>query len=188
MTFSNLCEPSLPLFKEWKILKIKDIVDMQNCLLVHSFLKGKLPKSFENFFQKCSNIHINPTRLSSSECSYLPLSKSVTYGIKSIVNHWINSWNTLTGNLYKPPTHPITTVKKILCNNFIANYWFDIGTMLLIRFISNKWSYKIHLSLLPLPSPTYSISVVFFSQIINFSTVNYNYNYSKSRNAFEYNT
>ena len=42
------------LFKEWKIPKIKDIVDMQNCLLAHSFLRGKLLNSFENFFQKCT--------------------------------------------------------------------------------------------------------------------------------------
>ena len=122
MSFSDSREPSSPLFKEWKILKIKDIVDMQNCLLVHSFLKGKLPKSFENFFQKCSDIHINPTRFSSSECLYLPPSKSVTYGMKSITNHCIYSWNTLTENLDKPSTHSITTVKKIMCNKFIANY------------------------------------------------------------------
>ena len=150
-------EPSSPLFKEWKILKIKDIVDMQNCLLVHSFLKGKLPKSFEIFFQKCSDIHINPTRFSSSECLYLPPSKSVTYGMKSITNHCIYSWNTLTENLDKPSTHSITTVKKIMCNKFIANYWFGIRTMLLNRYIYNRSSNKIHWSLLPLPSPTFSI-------------------------------
>ena len=95
---------SLPL-KEWNILEIKDI---QNWLHVYSFLKGKLPKSFESFFQKCSDIHINPTRFSSSECLYLRPSKSVTNGMKSITNHCIYSWNTLTKNLDKPSTHPIT--------------------------------------------------------------------------------
>ena len=49
MSFSDQRKPSSPLFKEWKILRIIDIVDMQNCLLAHSVLKGKLPKSFENF-------------------------------------------------------------------------------------------------------------------------------------------
>lgn len=94
MSFSDSREPSSPLFKVWKILKIKDTVDMLNCLLVHSFLKGKLPKSFENFFQICSDIHINPTRFSGSESLYLLPSKSVTYGMKSITNHCIYSWNT----------------------------------------------------------------------------------------------
>ena len=119
MYYSDSGEPSLPLFKEWKILNSKDIADIQNCLFVHSFLKGKLSKWFENFCKKCSNIHINPTRFSSSECLYLPPSKSVTYGMKSITNHCIYSWNTLTENLNKPSTHPITTV---MCNDFIANY------------------------------------------------------------------
>ena len=110
MCFSDPRQPSSPLFKNWKIFKIKDIVDIQNYLIVHSFLKGKLPKSFENFFQKCSDIHINPTRFSSSDCLYFL--KSVTYGMKSINNHCIYSYKTLTENLEKPSAHPITTVKK----------------------------------------------------------------------------
>ena len=50
MSFSELHESSSPLFEKWKILKIEDIVEIQNCVFVHSFVKGKLPKSFENFF------------------------------------------------------------------------------------------------------------------------------------------
>ena len=74
MSFSDFKEPSSPLFKEWKILKIKDI---QNCLLSYSFLKGKLPKSFDNFLQRCSDIYSNSTRFSRSECLYMPRFKSV---------------------------------------------------------------------------------------------------------------
>ena len=59
MSFSDLREPSSPLFKEWKILKTKDmLVEIQNCLYVHSFSEGKQPKSFEKIFQKCNNIHV----------------------------------------------------------------------------------------------------------------------------------
>ena len=122
MSFSDLREPSSPLFKKWKILKIKDIVNTQNCVLVHSFLKGKLPKSFENFFQKCSEIHINPTRLSSSESLYMKPFKSVKYGMNSITNLCIRSWNTLTEILDKPSTHPISKVKQVMLDHCIANY------------------------------------------------------------------
>ena len=38
MYFSDLKEPYSPLFKEWKILKIKDIVEIQNCLLNYQLL------------------------------------------------------------------------------------------------------------------------------------------------------
>ena len=120
MSFSDLREPSSPLFKKWKILKIKDIVNTQNCVLVHSFLKGKLPKSFENFFQKCSEIHINPTRLSSSESLCMKPFKSVKYGLNSITNLCIRSWNTLTEILDKPSTHPISKVKQIMLGHCIA--------------------------------------------------------------------
>ena len=67
MSFSDLRASSSPLFKENKKMKwkMKEIVEMQNTLLVHSFLKGKLPGSFE-FFQKSSNVHSKPTRFSSS--------------------------------------------------------------------------------------------------------------------------
>ena len=74
---------------------MKDILEMQNILLVHSFLKGKLLKSFENFFQKSSDVHVKLTRFSRSECLYIPRFKSVTYGMNSITNAAIHSWNKL---------------------------------------------------------------------------------------------
>ena len=46
ISFADFREPSSPLFKKWKILKISDIDKMQNCFLVNEFLKGKLPESF----------------------------------------------------------------------------------------------------------------------------------------------
>ena len=79
------------LFKEWKILKIKDIVEIQNCLLSYLFFKEKLPKSFDNFLQRCSNIHPNQTRFSRSECLYMPRFKSVKYGLNCITDVCVNS-------------------------------------------------------------------------------------------------
>ena len=112
MSFSDLREPSSPLFKEWKILKIKDIVEIENCLLVHDFLKGKLPQSFENFFQKCSTLHTHPTRFSNSECLYRPRTRSVTYGMKSITNVCIHSWNNLAKIIDKPSALSKNELKK----------------------------------------------------------------------------
>jgi hypothetical protein len=88
--FSDFKEPFSPLFKEWKIFKIKDIVETQYCLLSYSFLKGKLPKSFDDFFLRFSDIHSNATRFSMSECFYMPRFKIVKYGLNSIVNICVN--------------------------------------------------------------------------------------------------
>ena len=119
MSFSDLREPSSLLFKEWEILKIKDIVEIQNCHFVHS---KKLPKSFENIFQKCNTIHVNPTRFSRSDCLYMPRFQSVTYGLNCITNTCIHSWNNLTKTLEKPSTLSITMLKKKMLNHCIANY------------------------------------------------------------------
>ena len=94
--------------------------------------------------------HINPTRFSSSECLYLPPSKSVTYGMKSITNHCIYSWNTLIENLDKPSTHPITTVKKIMCNNFMQNktkYTLDPR----IHYLTKTWNKRLQWKTLEIP-------------------------------------
>ena len=44
-------------FTEWKIVKKQDIGEMQSCLIVQLFLKGKLPQLFKNYFQKSSKVH-----------------------------------------------------------------------------------------------------------------------------------
>ena len=64
----------------------KHIVETQNCLL-----SGKLPKSFDNFFLRCSDIHSDPTRFSKSECLYMPRFKGVKYGLNSISSICVNS-------------------------------------------------------------------------------------------------
>ena len=122
MSFSDFKEPSSPLFKEWKILKIKDIVEIQNCLLSYSFLKGKLPKSFDNFFLRCSDIHSNPTRFSRSECLYMPRFKSVKYGLNSITNICVNSWNKLTEIFESPSQLSLSDLKSKMFNQYISNY------------------------------------------------------------------
>ena len=57
MTFSNFDAHSEPLFKELKILKIKDNIFLQNCLFVHDYFHGNLPKSFNNTFTEVENTH-----------------------------------------------------------------------------------------------------------------------------------
>ena len=95
---------------------------MQNCIFVHLFFKEKLPKSFNNFFQKSSVVHVKPTRFSSSECLYIPRFKSATYGINYITSAAIHSWNKLTEVVDKPSSLLIHEIKTILSNNYFANY------------------------------------------------------------------
>ena len=85
ISFSDFRDSSPPRLKEWIMHKISDIVELQNCLLCHSFLKGKLPTFFESFFQSCSDVHNAPTRFSKSECFYMPRVESVMAWIPPLV-------------------------------------------------------------------------------------------------------
>ena len=122
MSFKDFREPSSPLFKDWKILKMRDLVEMQNCLLSYSFLKGNLPESFEHFFQKCSDIHNIPTRLNNSECLYMSRVRSVTYGMNSVTNNCIRSWNNLAQILESPSTLPLSEIKSRFFKYYIESY------------------------------------------------------------------
>ena len=101
---------------------VQDIVELQNCLLSHSFLNGKLPSSFETFFQRCSDVHNAPTRFSKSECFYMPRVKSVKYGMNSITSACIHSWNTTTKILESPSSLSLSEVKKYMSNHYINSY------------------------------------------------------------------
>ena len=108
--------------KNVKILKTEDTVEIHNCVFLHSFLRGKLPNSFENFFLRCNDVHTNQTRFSNAESLYMPHFKSVTYGMNSITNICINSWNNITEILEKPSTLSISELKKKMFELCIAKY------------------------------------------------------------------
>ena len=48
MTRAGFNAHSSPIFKSLEILKVQYQITLLNCLFVHDFLNGKLPKSFEN--------------------------------------------------------------------------------------------------------------------------------------------
>ena len=85
-----------PIFKKLRILKIKDHITLQNCLLVY-FINNKLPKSFNNAFVKVKDIHTITTRNATVGNLLMPYSNTTSYGLnyrKSLV-----SWNYFTKQL-----------------------------------------------------------------------------------------
>ena len=57
ITFAEFNAHTDPIFKKLRILKIKDHITLQNCLLVYDFINNKLPKSFNKAFVKVKDIH-----------------------------------------------------------------------------------------------------------------------------------
>ena len=44
-----------PLFHHYKILKFQDLVDLNQKTFMHKFIRGNLPSSFDNMFNKLVN-------------------------------------------------------------------------------------------------------------------------------------
>ena len=93
ISFSDFEAAADPLYKEYKILKLKNFISLQNCLFVHDFFHNKLPHCFSNYFQVLSEVHSRTTKNLSLDCIFVPHSMTVKYGISSITRHSISCWN-----------------------------------------------------------------------------------------------
>ena len=66
-----------PIFKKFKILKIKD--PLRNCLWAYNFINKKLPRSFNNTFSELKDIHSIETRISNAGNLYTPYTNTKIY-------------------------------------------------------------------------------------------------------------
>ena len=99
ISFSDFHAHSNPIYNREKIIKLDDFVSLQNCLFVHDHLNDKLPTCFDDYFKQVKEIHSFGTRNSSSGCLFVNQSNSRKYGLNSITNKSINSWNFFTKKL-----------------------------------------------------------------------------------------
>ena len=93
MNFQPPRTSATPLFKVSNILKVNDIVDLQNFIFIYDNLKGLLPKALLSNLQYVEHTH--DTRLLSYHQLSRPRTKTVTYGSKGIKNSGIDIWNSI---------------------------------------------------------------------------------------------
>ena len=124
MSFSRYDAPSGPLFKKFKILKLKDQITVFNCLLIHDHSLNLLPSSFQNFFLPCTDLHDTNTR-SHAGSLFVPHVNSKQYGRNSIKVSSILKWNHLSQVLNQNLLSLTKTKLKItLTNHFLNSYIF----------------------------------------------------------------
>ena len=131
-----------------EILKVHDQITLLNCLFIHDFLNGKLPKSFDSAFLKLSNVRSNENMVntinSDLRCLFLPNVFTPTYGLNSLFRKSIISWNTYVRLFNKEDIVSISknglkTKLKNTCNPCInvfmlnSNYYYYL--LLLLLFI-----------------------------------------------------
>ena len=94
MTFSDFNAHTHDIFKDLKIIKVKDVIKMQQLKIVYDFLNNSLPSDLMSLFIRSSDIHPNFELNSSiNNLLYIPRISTTTYGIKSIRYHCAKLWN-----------------------------------------------------------------------------------------------
>ena len=88
------------LFIDLKLLKVRDVINVQQLKLAYDYFTNNLPIDLTNLFTLSSEIHTTDLLLNSSRKNLFHISKinTVTYGNKSIKPHCATLWNETFNN------------------------------------------------------------------------------------------
>ena len=81
INFKSKNDPSNPLYKSMKILKLNDVILFNNCMFVLKTIHNEQSSTFSNFFKVSHNEHNYNTRGANV---IKPNVKTTTYGLNSI--------------------------------------------------------------------------------------------------------
>ena len=100
INFSDFNASTEPLYFQHQILKLSDIVGLNNCLLVYNYLRNTLPDCFANYFKQLNLEYITFVTRSSMRCGlYVPSVNKTYTGIHSITFRSIQVWNKVSKTL-----------------------------------------------------------------------------------------
>ena len=123
LSFADFNANADPLHKMFNILKLNDIMALQNCIFVHDLFNNKLPICFNSYFQSISDIHSINTKSSEIGCIHIPFFSTTIYGLNSFTRKCIDSWNFFTRKFNcNLSTLNISTLKCKILSYFFASY------------------------------------------------------------------
>ena len=114
-----------PIYHNYKLLKLRDYVTLQNLLIIHDFFNNKLPASFEGYFMLSADLHNHGTRGALQGQVWAPNIDTVRYGRNSIKNQAILSWNNFIKEFPLETNFldlPRAKFKRKVVNHFVENY------------------------------------------------------------------
>ena len=101
-----------PLFASQEILQVAELFEYQTLIFIHNTLNGKSPLALQSLFTRCSevysyatrsctNVKLNEQNVETSDklMLFVPPSRLVNYGQKSIKVEGSNLWNAIPTNL-----------------------------------------------------------------------------------------
>ena len=104
ISFQSRLSPSLPIFKDLKLLKLSEIFELRLSTFVFDSVNKTSPSCFHNFFLFNSSVHQYSTRQASQGDLYLLRKNSSQYGLKSIRYLGAKLWNPLPVELRNAPS------------------------------------------------------------------------------------
>ena len=123
MTFSDFNSHTNQHFIDHKLLKVDEIIKIQQLKLIYEFKINMLPFELQNLFKFSSDIHTYETSSSSREHLFIPQISTEKYGNKSIKYQGPYLWNKMSKiipiiNRIKSSSHLKTIIKK----HFLMTY------------------------------------------------------------------
>ena len=106
-----------------KILKLEDLIKLNNCLFIHDHIHKNLPECFENYFLTLNSLYFERTKNAKLGCIFVPFKNSTKYGLNSITHQSLLTWNKITKelktDLSKMSRHDL---KSLLVRYFLSKY------------------------------------------------------------------
>ena len=112
------------LYKDYKLLKLRDLITFKNLLFVHDFFNDKLPESFEGYFLLTRDMHPYALRIAHHGQLFVPATDSVRHGRNSIKLKAILAWNNFAKQFPNEDLLQYSTpkLKSVIVNHFLENY------------------------------------------------------------------
>ena len=121
MTFSDNKVHSSPLLSGLKVLKVLDLVILNNAFFTYDFHAKLLPAALESFFTSVDILHQYNTRLASKRSYYLPKIRT-NYGKFNIRFLGVKIWNSVQEDLKSKSRN---SFKRHLTNSILDSYIYN---------------------------------------------------------------
>ena len=106
------------LYKSMKILKVKDIYELEIAKFKHSYYRCKLPENFDNYFKNASNHHKYNIRSIVNDNYYVERADTQK-GQRSCSYIGVKIWNKLLPTIKQLSKYSFSKhIKKSMINNY----------------------------------------------------------------------
>ena len=119
ITFSDVNSHSSPLFRKLGLLKLGDLIYLDNALFMHDYYSYRRSSTCNNFFKSINKVHQYATRPASKKSYYFP-KVSTNYGTFNIRFSGAKLWNAIKEDL-KSASRSVR-FKKLLKESVISKY------------------------------------------------------------------